>query len=359
MPLTREELELLNALHDGQCADHEQADAQQLAKTPEGAAALADLAALSALVRSHGASRAPVGLKGRVLAAMDEDFDDISRPTASILPMRRVLMLAAACLALAVGVYVTATVIAPPPTPAAPTVAIEKPVPDIGATTNVRDTAPTPKPPMMQPGGPAPEEQAASRTWAPKVTVLNLDRGHSDDLLSIELDRKGNRNALQTYTDLLAVACLHADARLIDAQGADTAADNDFTAFGGLEVELLPDALPALLSAMRKLSQDQQLGTVQVPEDLEQPVGDTERLVADLVESLHDEQRGNEREDGMNESLGRVQDYLPPAVLAERFKRNEAGKTGNPGPVGGGGGASRPQTTPSQERKIKLVIRLQ
>lgn len=366
MPLTREQLDLLHALHDGQCAGPELAVAQQLARTPEGAAVLADLAALSALVRTHGATRAPVGLKGRVFAAMDEDFDDISRPTASILPMRRVFMLAAACLALAFGVYVTVSVISNPTQPVAPTIAVDAPgiannpvpLPPAGI-----GTSPVPTPPVTPPGndGTEPEPLTMARDGAPKVTVLNMDRGHSDDLLSIELDRNGNRNALQTYTDLLAVACLHADARLIDAQGTDTSADNDFTAFGGLEVELLPDALPALLSAMRKLSQDQQLGVVQVPEDLEQPVGDTDRLVADLVEARNDGNSRQEADDSSNESLGRGQDYLPPAVLAERLKRNEAGKGGDwPGPVGtGGGGKPKRENTPDPERKVKLVIRLQ
>lgn len=74
---------LLSAWIDGEVSDAERAQMQSLLQRPEARAYLEQLQAARILVNKHGAQKAPVGLKGRVLAALDEDFDDISRPTAS------------------------------------------------------------------------------------------------------------------------------------------------------------------------------------------------------------------------------------------------------------------------------------
>jgi len=374
MPLTHEQQLLIHALHDGQCTPAELAGAQALAQSTDGAAYLRDLAALGALVREHGKSRAPVGLKGRVLAALDEDFDDISRPTDSIMPMRRIFMLAAACLALTLGVYVAIGAFTPPTT-ATPEMAkaiepklidgFRAPVVDhthqpAGSGTDPlarkeAQTPPIPEGNVVEKTGDQDIKESGKNWDGATLTVLNMDRGRNDEQLSIELNRGAEVNALQTYTELLSVACLYADARLIDSRPTDSEASNDFTAYDALEVELPEDAVPAMLSAMRKLTQDQQLGAVQVPQDLQRTVDDTDRLVRELADA-----RDSAREDNANNSEHRIQDYLPPAVLAENLKRsNDMGKTGTK--PGAGGGEGRLQRTERQadQRKVKLLIRLQ
>jgi hypothetical protein len=359
MALSREQQELLGALADGQCEGHEQHAAAELAATPEGGAYLRDLNALRALVRAHGAARAPVGLPARVLAAVGDDFDDISRPTGSLLPLRRVLWLAAACAVVAFGVYFAVPGGAPAP---GPQVSREMPPPaPLFAPPPALDP---PGQPVPSPSGPPVVESATGPTQAGPanhargtVTVLNLDRGNGDDQVSIELAR-GGRNPLQAYHELLAVVCLHGDARLVDAESQDTAADNDFSALDGLEVELPADAVPELLAAIRKLSLDQQLGAVQVPEDLERPVSDTEQLVRDLAEAT----REAAREEDQDGSARRIQGYLPSAVLSEaraNADRFTGGGGGEAGEAGKRFGRKDGLNRPAQEHKVKLVIRLQ
>lgn len=85
-PLTIEEQILLSAsidAQDGELTQAEHAQVQALLQRPQARAYIDSLRATRVLVGRHGAAKAPVGLKGRVLAALDEDFDDISRPTAS------------------------------------------------------------------------------------------------------------------------------------------------------------------------------------------------------------------------------------------------------------------------------------
>ncbi len=85
-PLTIEEQILLSAsidARDGDLTQAEHARVQALLQQPAARAYLDSLRATRVLVGRHGAAKAPVGFKGRVLAALDEDFDDISRPTAS------------------------------------------------------------------------------------------------------------------------------------------------------------------------------------------------------------------------------------------------------------------------------------
>ena len=74
---------LLSAYIDGEVTPAEHAQVQTLLQRPEAAAYLQQLKSTRMLVNRHGAQAAPVGLKGRVMAALDEDYDDISRPTAS------------------------------------------------------------------------------------------------------------------------------------------------------------------------------------------------------------------------------------------------------------------------------------
>jgi len=84
-PLTIEEQILLSAsidARDGDLTQAEHARVQALLQQPAARAYVDSLRATRVLVGRHGAAKAPVGFKGRVLAALDEDFDDISRPTA-------------------------------------------------------------------------------------------------------------------------------------------------------------------------------------------------------------------------------------------------------------------------------------
>ncbi|MBE7491798.1 MAG: hypothetical protein HS108_08630 [Planctomycetes bacterium] len=81
-PLDIQEQILLSAWLDGEVSDAERAQVQRLLERPEARAYLDSLKAARVLVQRHGAVKAPVGLKGRVLGALGDDFDDISRPTA-------------------------------------------------------------------------------------------------------------------------------------------------------------------------------------------------------------------------------------------------------------------------------------
>ena len=389
MPLTREQLELLASLHDGQCTAPELAAANALAATAEGQAALVDLAGLTALVRSHGAARAPLGLKGRVLATLDEDYDDISRPTASILPMRRVLMLAAACLAVTVGVYFGLAVLGDPTAPQDPVArqipaaneAQSAPVPiirDTGGDTNNQQAgkskdsnetgAETRRDEVMSPKAPEVPLPPVEGNWATR-TVLNMDRGSDQPhQLSLELNRRGNSSALQVYADLLAVACLHADARLMDGDVATAESDNDFGIIDGMEVELPLDALPELLSALEKLAGDQQYGTLRLPADLRRPVDDTARLAEELAQ-LDDQPNNDPTETGekglaRNQlELRRIQEYLPLDALRSRAPSSTGRKAGPGGEVQDGSEnlrTDRPSGDTRPERpKVRLVIRLQ
>jgi len=82
-PLDISEQILLSAWLDGEVSDAERDQVNALLQRAEARAYLEQLKATRVLVNKHGSVSAPVGLKGRVLAALDEDFDDISRPTAS------------------------------------------------------------------------------------------------------------------------------------------------------------------------------------------------------------------------------------------------------------------------------------
>lgn len=389
MPLTREQLELLTDLHDGQCTPAQRAQAATLAATPEGAACLRDLTALRTLVRTHAATRAPLGLKSRVLANLDEDFDDISRPTASILPLRRVFMLAAACLALTLGLYIatsaftpTAPAVAPQsiaditdvPAASPPTTAGKEEVTDTqkyqpvaggggGDPANEREKSP-PLQPTEPPAGPYKSTNA--------TTVLNMDRGADDhQQLSIELERGRGINTLQAYNELLSVVCLHGETKLMEGQSAQASesTNNDFTAFDGLEVELPQDAVPALLSALHRVTSGQAMGALQVPEDLQQPMDDTETLLVELAEARHELRGENTWDDAgqdktRNNITGKgMQGLLPPSVQVERLRAQGAVADAIP-EFEGMARTKRPDGKGSspglgQERKVKLYIRLQ
>lgn len=79
--LTQAERELLSAHVDGELTAAESRQAEALLARPEAAAYAASMQALRGLVQKHAGLRAPVGLAGRVQAALDSDFDGISRPT--------------------------------------------------------------------------------------------------------------------------------------------------------------------------------------------------------------------------------------------------------------------------------------
>lgn len=414
MPLTQAQQELLTAWIDGQATGAEAEAASKLAAEPEAARWVQTTRALRTLVRRHTAVKAPAFLKSRVLATLDEDFDDISRPTASLIPIRRALMALAAGLVLALGVYFVATNVpqdtdtstqvsraptgrepargpgsmagpavppAPQPTPELPPKSVSG-KPDGSESRNSDDPAKGGergdlKPPAPGQGGDSWAEGSdhSRRKDRPAITVLNLDRGNGHaHQLSLELDRNSGANALQTYNDLLVVACMYADARLVNGDGSAATVDNDFAVFDGLEIEVSQDSLADLLAAVRKLSDDQQYGSLAVPEDLEQPVDDTQRLVRELAEvrrdlAGRDARTGDEtNENHADDTQESVRGYLPPRIQTEQLRREStrAEKTDAMGRLDKSADSrskleAATATSPEQgaARKIKLVLRLQ
>jgi len=411
MPLTQAQQELLTAWIDGQTTAAEAEAAATLAKEPAAAQWVQTTRALQALVRQQGAAKAPEFLKARVLATLDEDFDDISRPTAKLIPLRRAAIALAAGLLLALGVYYVATSLPQDPGAAREVArapqgkeAPREPSADAGSQPVLQPTAELPpKNPNQRPdgtdsklpgdagkGGQGGEIELPlpghSGSWGDDkdtrrnqdghgVTVLNMDRANGQThQLSLELDRNSGANTLQAYNDLLVVACMYADARLVNNEGSAAAVDNDFAIFDGLEIEVSQDSLADLLAAVRKLSDEQQYGNLAVPEDLEQPVDDTQRLVAELAEvrrdlAGRDTRTGDQaNEEQSDDNAHSVRGYLPPTIQTDQLRKQSAGteKTDAMNRLDEStrsrkkleAAASVAQNN-KDSRKIKLVLRLQ
>ncbi|MBK9973730.1 MAG: hypothetical protein IPP14_03045 [Planctomycetes bacterium] len=412
MPLTQAQQELLTAWIDGQTTAAEAEAAATLAQEPAAAQWVQTTRALQALVRQQGAAKAPGFLKARVLATLDEDFDDISRPTATLIPLRRAAIALAAGLLLALGVYYVATSLpqgpvavgevakAPqgketPREPSADTASrpVLRPTPELPPR-NLKEKpdgtdSKLPGDPVKRgPGGEIqlPPPSHSGGTWGNDddtrrnhdgqgVTVLNMDRANGQShQLSLELDRNSGANTLQAYNDLLVVACMYADARLVNNEGSAAAVDNDFAIFDGLEIEVSQDSLADLLAAVRKLSDEQQYGSLAVPEDLEQPVDDTQRLVAELAEvrrdlAGRDTRTGDQaNEEQADDNAHSVRGYLPPTIQTDQLRKQSAGaektdamnrldeSTRNRKKLEAAASAAQNN---KDSRKIKLVLRLQ
>src|SRR5690606_1537675 len=73
-PLTEEQMQLLSAWLDGETTEAENQIIEQLLQREDAKQYLESLRATTALVSAHGGVRAPVGLSGRVLGALENDF---------------------------------------------------------------------------------------------------------------------------------------------------------------------------------------------------------------------------------------------------------------------------------------------
>ncbi|MCB9893439.1 MAG: hypothetical protein H6839_03210 [Planctomycetes bacterium] len=73
-PLTEEQQQLISAWLDGEVTDAEKQVVAELLKREDAKQYLESLRATTALVAAHGPVRAPVGLSGRVLSQLENDF---------------------------------------------------------------------------------------------------------------------------------------------------------------------------------------------------------------------------------------------------------------------------------------------
>lgn len=475
MPLNEQQQLLLQGEVDGHLTDDDRRAAAQLLADPalgaEAAAYVAGLRALRVLLQKHGQVKASPLLASRVLAALEDNFDDVSRPVQNqagarvhklpVVRLNTMLMAAAAALVVCVGLILgpglwqtkpsTSTIA---DTPAADTRDVADGTVESAASPETRNPpapeAPGEHPKMLQP--PKPEDQAplTNGTQPPPgstpglgtgggkggdkggkhpghgdeggalyddktgeglrsvggglnrrepggrgkgavrnsqgIYVLRLDRGKDQPFeLGFEANRERMVSNVQLSADLLSVAALHGEARLLDtATGAQSSATEpepgneaarDFTQNSMIEVTVTEDALVGLLSALSRYGSAQNFGSLHVPDDLHfatrQESADIQRI-ATLLERGRD--AGNEL------GKSRLTEYLPRAVqlselerlsklgdldlskledanLRERLARELADDRADTENDGGPG--KRPLEEPRPARNIRLVIRLQ
>lgn len=348
MPLTENQQLLLQGEIDGHLTPGDQRQAQALlcdkALGAEAAAYVAGLQKLRALVQQHGQVKVSPMLGSRLLAALEGNFDDVSRPVQNKavhkLPTVRwntMLMAAAAALVVSLGLIVGPGLWqSSPATPTQTGSSVNAPSADTQKTGNTNPTveaitAPTGQPDRgntahdeytgkldtgrldpSQPGKPedsrkdpgalkggggggrnddpddlrrnGPRSGLGSMPPARKhegVYVLRLDRGVDTSMqLGFEVNRERGASNLQLSTDILTVASMYGDARMLTSAtpGAhgrdkqegtqDAESANDFTQFDAVEVEVEEAGLVGLLSAMERLGAAQNYGVLNVPEDL-------------------------------------------------------------------------------------------
>lgn len=267
MPLTNEQQELLGAWLDGELRGPELAAAERLLREPAAAAYVAGLRRLRELLDACPPVRCPVGLKSRVMAALDSGFDGISRPTNELAPVRRLRWTtpaAAAAAALFLGLWVF-SMVGGPATPGQPASVARGTGAPAGTAQPVDDALPPRTMPAAmeattdhneddrsqdagkgdrrndggtgggggvnaaggtgnpgQPGGMAaarPRSGAGARKHTEHAGgTLNLDRGHDEPLeLVLHVDRERPAGLMHAYNDLLLVSCLYGNARLLEA----------------------------------------------------------------------------------------------------------------------------------------------
>ncbi|MCC6466541.1 MAG: hypothetical protein IT463_14465 [Planctomycetes bacterium] len=386
MPLTNEQQELLGAWLDGELRGADLAAAELLLRGPAAAAYVAELRRLRELLAFCPPVRCPVGLKARVLAALDSDVDGISRPTNELAPLRRLRWYtpaAAAAAMLVMGLWVfsmndgpvapsqpaaVARVVEPDATrpaeeaagatpllPASLPAPVENPEPDHARTNDAGkgtqgnslgggggSTA------GGGPGGMAsapPRRVGATRmARGGKSNTLNLDRGHDEPFeLVLHVDRERPTGLMHAYNDLLLVSCLYGTANLVEApvavavpalegadysdlsEDADGVTHHDFTLFDGVEAQVPEDELPALVAALRRLAVEQNYGEMQVPEDMNTLVSATGATVDELNEIAQDV--ADDADDAGNASntgtaTSSLRAYLPLQSQSRRLRRD-------------------------------------
>lgn len=476
MPLNEQHQLLLQGEVDGHLTDDDRRAAAQLLADPalgaEAAAYVAGLRALRVLLQKHGQVKASPLLASRVLAALEDNFDDVSRPVQNqagarvhklpVVRLNTMLMAAAAALVVCVGLIFgpglwqtkpsTSTIADTPaggardvadgtvesaaspetrnpPAPETPgehPKVLQPPKPEDQTPLNGDTQPPQGSTPGLGTGGggkggdkggkhpghgdeggalyddktgedprvngsalnrrePVGRGKGAVRN-SQGIYVLRLDRGKDQPFeLGFEANRERMVSNVQLSADLLSVAALHGEARLLDAAtGAQSSATEsepgneaarDFTQNSMIEVTVTEDALVGLLSALSRYGSTQDFGSLHVPDDLQfatrQESADIQRI-ATLLE------RG--RDAGNEFGKSRLTEYLPRAAqlselerlsrlgdldlskledanLRERLARELADDRADTENDGGPG--KRPLAEPRPARNIRLVIRLQ
>jgi hypothetical protein len=374
MPLSEQHQLLLQGEVDGHLTDEDRRAAAQLLAEPtlgaEAAAYVAGLRALRAMVQKHAQVKASPLMASRVLAALEDNFDDVSRPVQNkagarvhklpVVRLSTMLMASAAALLVCVGLIFgpslwqgspQTTTIAdehskntPAESSALP--AVPKPA-DPAAEPDEQPRVNSDLPPVAentrQGGGDGGNDAGndagndkgdtgkgtegsgethddkngaygrnvgtggglgrrdpakgsstnrASRGKAAKneqgIYVLRLDRGVSAPIeLAFEANRERTVSNVQLSTDILSVAALHGEAKLLDVAeqsdndsrtgdkkgAAQISAEGarDFTQSNAVEVIVSEEALVGLLAALSRLGSTQEYGSLHVPEDLRYP----------------------------------------------------------------------------------------
>lgn len=360
MALTDAQQELLHAFVDCETTPAETQIAQQLLERDAAARLyVEELKRLRRLLRTHGCVNAPAGLRGRVCAALENDF---SGPPVLALP--RVALRSALYAAAAAAVVSLALVFGPQldQRDDAPTQGIAH-TPEFSASVieppAATDTVPRqPAPPALEP-----DEQDGINAAGKPATVLRLDRGIDQPFeLSLDLNRVRDASALQVYNDILVVSSLYGQARLQDGgRELEEFTGRDFSAYDGVEVELESAQLPRLLAALDRMNADQAYGRMIVPADLRQSISETTRAV-DKIQQISRDSEIAPKGGQPNHSEG-ARAYLPPEVQREILRRHTEdahtgghapGETRNALDMGGADGDS----APGHSRKIRLFIKL-
>ncbi len=478
MPLSEQHQLLLQGEVDGHLTDDDRRAAAQLLAEPtlgaEAAAYVAGLRALRAMVQKHAQVKASPLLASRVLAALEDNFDDVSRPVQNQagarvhkLPVVRfstMLMAAAAALLVCVGLIFGPGLWQGSPSPttvagdvnadgaagtdstkaAAPEDAREQdasirppaqpmPAPETlpdPEDRRVNDTAPignsvggggtgqgghdkggklTPHNPLNPPegqdekygrgtsGGLNRRDPAKGVATGPGASgelardasgmyVLRLDRGRDSTFqLGFEANRERAVSNVQLSTDILSVAALHGEARLLDAVEDSGAADStrklaegvrDFTQSSTVEVLVREDDLVGLLSALARLGESQDYGALHVPDDLQAASRDETKAVETMLglasQGATPDEAGHSRLaqflprathlDALRRLAGKGRlnmDLVPEPTLRERLKREIEGD-GNHKEVNGSPNIpAGPETETTRPRKLRLLIQLQ
>lgn len=427
MTLSQDQRELLSAFLDGEVSANERALAKALLDRAEARSYLAELESLRERLAPQGLATAPRGLRDAVLAALDGDFDSISRPTSlkpghegAALPAatwRTPLMAVAAALTIAVGLFFgsalldrqadvpTGAVSVAPGAPAAssrsvtppsPAEALEDATPSKGGNHSKDEwshdagrPSPAHQPPPAPPGGgSSPPHTGGKKSddgLAP-TAHLALNRSVSFDRsaeVSFAFDRTSRMSMNQLHTDLLGIASLYGNARLLTSARpmAAPAAGVDLTYHTGIEVELDESRVPELLGALDRLAAAHALGRVVTPgfmrpsvlrclrevDELLYAVESVERGEAPKTEAAEEKPAPNAAEANRrinserkfratDPSLQRAMGYLPVEVQRESARRLEEQKFGkvesSPAP--------QTATSPaSPTARVKLMIRVQ
>lgn len=368
MALTDAQQELLHAFVDGETTHAETQIAQQLlAREAAARTYVEELQRLRQLLLTHGCVNAPAGLRRRVCAALEKDFNAPPLIALPRMAWRSALYAAAAAVVVSLALVVGPQLDQRPEQPEQGIAQAPVPGSAVPETPAEPEPAPPPRPALWTDANDLDDGINEAGKAAP---VLRLDRGVDQPLeLSLDLNRHREASALQVYNDILIVSSLYGDARLQDgAPELEEFAGRDFSAFDGVEVELESGQVPQLLAALDRMNADQAYGRIIVPADLRRSIKRTTLAVAEIQKLSRDAENADNgaqtRQPGPKVEDG-ARAYLPPEVQREMLRRDEESEPGERHLLGStkrgpdtAGGGNEPEAGQGESRKIKLVIKL-